>query len=155
VFERFEQLLATALGGAAAVGAHRHQHDRVPRQHPPDAVIHPHRPQAMALGAVGGEAGDLRFGHAGVVLQLQGLQRRPCRRDAPHPADEMGFGGGGLGAAGRQAPLPGGQRDERIEGFRVQLQLQGAGVGERISHRLQPPLIGGRKATSAPGASGW
>ena len=36
------------------------------------------------------------------------------------------FGGSGLGAAGHQALLPVGQHDERIEGFRVQLQLQGA-----------------------------
>ena len=42
VLEGLQQLLAAALGRAAAIGRYRHQHDCVSRQHQTDPMSHQH-----------------------------------------------------------------------------------------------------------------
>ena len=56
MLEGLQQLLATALGRPASIGPHCHQHDRLPRLHPADAVVYQHRQGAVAAGGIARQA---------------------------------------------------------------------------------------------------
>ena len=143
MLERFQQLLAAALGGAAPIGGHGHQHDRLPRQHPADAVLHQHGLHAVAPTKIARQPLQLALGHAGIVLQLEGFEGLAIGAGGPHPTDEVG----GRRSLSRALALPGNQAGVGIKAGRVQLHLQ-------VGHDPQPPLIAGRKATSSPSPRG-
>ena len=118
VLEILQQLLDAAQGGTAAVGLDGHQHDRFPRPHPSHPVGHQHRAHPVARRAGLGEGSQLGLGHAGVVLQFEGLEGRAGGGGGAHAADEVAFGGGnrGVGLLCSQASLPGRQPLQRLEG---------------------------------------
>ena len=69
------------------------------------------------------------------MLQLQGLQRQALATHTPHPADEVGLGGGQAAGQVRQLPLPVGQAGQGIEGGGEKLQIQS---GQRGFHGIAP-----------------
>lgn len=132
VFERLQQLLAAALGRAAAIGADGHQHDRLAREYPADAVLHQAAAHPMARAAVAGQVVQLALGHAGVVLQLQGHQGAASGGFGADAADEQALGGA-AGAGAAEAALPLLQAAERFKGLAVQIDPQVHGPA-RFSH---------------------
>jgi hypothetical protein len=156
VLEGLQQFLAAPLGRATAVGGDGHQHDGFAWLHPAHAVVHQCRQGAVVAGGVAGELLQLGFGHAGVVLQLQGLQRLAVRVAAPHPADEMAFGGWRFRQPKRQLVLPGRERGDWIEGVAVQRNLQ-VGRGHGRSGWLPPswrrPAGSGSERRQGPAAA--
>jgi hypothetical protein len=151
VLEGLQHLTAAAPGGPTVVGGHRHQHDRLARRQPPDPMVHQHGGHPVAGGTGVGELRQAAFGHTGIVVQLQGLHG--CARGGvwAHPTDEMAGGGGETAGGGGHLPLPDGQHLQGLKGGGVQLQIQ-RGRGKGVHG--QPPLIGGRKASSSPSRSG-
>ena len=123
MLERFQQLLAAALGGAAAIGADGHQHDRFSRKHPADAVLDQGGRCAVALAAVLRQPLQLPLGHPWIVLQLEGVQVVAIAAVGAHPADEQALGAGGL-AVVLQVALPALQQLQGIKRLRVQIDLQ-------------------------------
>jgi hypothetical protein len=145
---RLEQLLAAALGRAAAVGADGHQHDGVPGQHPADARCCTRAAQhPVAVAARLGQGLQLALGHAGVVLQLQGRQGRPIGGGGSHAADELAFGAAGRLARSLPLRVPMLQRLQRLKGLRVKADLQLQGLASAAADR-------GRNASSSPGCRG-
>jgi hypothetical protein len=76
----------------------------------------------MARAAVAGQVVQLALGHAGVVLQLQGLECAASGGFGAHPADEQALCCTGAGAA--EAALPLLQAGERLKGLAVQIDLE-------------------------------
>lgn len=91
MLEGLQQLQAAALGGTTPIRRHGHQHDRLARSQAPDPVLHQHGQDAMPGSAAGRQSLQLTFGHAGVMLQLQGDQRGAIPRQRPDASDELAF----------------------------------------------------------------
>ena len=91
--------------------------------------------QVPALARLGLQPGQLFFGHAGVVFQRHGTDFFVTRIIADQP-DETGEPAD-LGIGCRHAA-----------DFRADIEV----FGLYPDHRVQPPVIGGKTATSSPSA---
>jgi len=126
VFEGFQEFLAAALSGAAAVGADGHEHDRFAGEYSADAVLHQAAVHSVAAAAITGELLQLLLGHAGVVLELERLEGAAIRGDAAHPANEVSFSGACRNPALRLLPML--QHNERFEAGAVEIDLDQHGL---------------------------
>ena len=124
MFERFEQLLAAALGGAASVSADRHQHDRLAGKHPADSVLDQATAHPVAFAAFQGEPLQLLLRHARVVLEFQGFQRSAIACPVSYPSNEQAFSGVCCHPPLLFLRLPMRQNIERVEAGAVQIDLQ-------------------------------
>jgi hypothetical protein len=82
----------------------------------------------MPLAAGRCQLPQLAFGHARIVLQLQGYKGRAIRSCWAHSANEQAFGGAAGVALDRELALPLLQADQGFEGFWVQVDLQVHGI---------------------------
>ncbi len=87
----------------------------------------------MAGAAVAGQVVQLAFGHAGVVLQLQGHQGAASGGFGADAADEQALGGAAGVVLAAEAALPLLQAAERFKGLAVQIDPQVHGPA-RFSH---------------------
>jgi len=124
VFEGFQEFLAAALSGAAAVGADGHEHDRFAGEYSADAVLHQAAVHSVAAAAITGELLQLLLGHAGVVLELERLEGAAIRGDAAHPANEVSFSGACRNPALLLLLLPTRQHNERFKAGAVEIDLE-------------------------------
>ena len=119
---------------------HGHQHDLVQRLHQTNAVDHA-RVQHVKAGVGGVNHGLNRaLGHAGVVLQFQRLDiARATGVAVTHRTHK---------AAYRTHP---GVRTAQGRQLRAQVKVLGLDAHTGfLRHSFQPPVTGGKKATSAP-----
>ena len=154
VFEGLQQLLAAALGWAAAVGADGHQHDRLTGLYQANAMLNQAAACVMAHATGVSQLLEMTFAHAGVMLQLKSLQLTAISCMSTHAADKQPLSSAADVTLSMELTMPlleGAEWLKRLmEQFDPQVHQSRFSDLNQSKNSDHPPVKGGRKANSSP-----
>ncbi len=88
MFEALEQCSTAALGVASMIRCHCHKHDLLTRQQPADTMEQQGAEGSVLLQGMLCVLAEPGFGHARIVLELQGLEGGSIKTLSPDSANE-------------------------------------------------------------------
>lgn len=154
MLEQLQQLLAAALGGTAAVSADRHKHNRLTGEYTPNAVLNQAAACVMARATGVSQSLEMTFAHAGVMVQLESLQGTAISCISAHATNEQTLGSAAGMTLSMELTMPSLERAEWLkrlmEQFNPQVHRSRISNLNQSKNLNQPPVKGGRKASSSP-----